>query len=157
MDKKDMLKAEYKKKDSLNNLIGSLDKRTAVNNALGFAVFFYTFIYLFYDFTFSLDPLVIQFDSKLLTIHFLLLCAFLANDFFPIKRSVNILNVNDLEFIKSSPVLSNAFNHFLTSHNKFYLWRFRSFVAKYLKETELLIKTLEERQRLETIKLIKDN
>lgn len=140
------LSDEYKKKETLDGLLATLDKKSGITS-IPTDIFFYLFIFFILFFGTSIKVIIIY---LVFILFFITMSAFK-------KCPVNIFSIKQLEFIESSPVLSVALKSAITPSNKFYFHKFYDAVKKYSTETNSQIKSLEEQQKLEIEKMFKDN
>lgn len=140
------LKTEYNKKDAINYLLATLDKQSGITS-ISSDVFFYLFL---------LYGAFYGYGIKAVVIYLAFMAFFIAMRSFK-KCPIGILSYKQLKFIESSPILSIALKSAIASSNKFYFHRFYNAVEKHLKETESNIRSLEEQKRLEIEKVLKDN
>lgn len=146
MNIKSQLNDEYKKKETLDGLLATLDKKSGITS-IPTDIFFYLFL---------LYGAFYGYGIKVVVIYLTFMAFFIAMRSFK-KCPIGILSDKQLEFIESSPILSIALKGAIVSSNKFYFHRFYNTVEKHLKETESNIRSLEEQKRLEIEKVIKDN
>ena len=146
MNIKSQLNDEYKKKETLDGLLATLDKKSGITS-IPTDIFFYLFLFFL---------LFWGTGIKVTIIYLIFMLFFVTMRAFK-KCPVSIFSIKQLEFIESSPVLSVALKSAITPSNKFYFHKFYDAVKKYSTETNSLIKSLEEQQKLEIEKMFKDN
>lgn len=140
------LSDEYKKKETLDGLLATLDKKSGITS-IPTDIFFYLFLFFLLFWGTGIKATIIYLTFMLF---FITMRAFK-------KCPVSIFSIKQLEFIESSPVLSVALKSAITPSNKFYFHKFYDAVKKYSTETNSQIKSLEEQQKLEIEKMFKDN
>ena len=146
MNIKSQLNDEYKKKETLDGLLATLDKKSGITS-IPTDIFFHLFLFFLLFWGTGLKVTIIYLTFMLF---FITIRAFK-------KCPVSIFSIKQLEFIESSPVLSVVLKSAITPSNKFYFHKFYDAVKKYSTETNSLIKSLEEQQKLEIEKIFKDN